>query len=204
MRKLEVRLTREPGHERVVGQLAEKDRRVYFEHDPAFLRDPLWLSPFKLPPEPGLVEHRDHDFGPVFGLFDDSLPDGWGLLLMDRFFQQQGTALAEVSVLDRLAYLGTRTMGALTYHPPAEPADRDPRSLDLHDMARASEQGIEGTASEVLPQLLRPGRRCSSGSRETRSSPVRRTSPLPSHIGSSSSGAGRTRPTRDRSSSPTP
>ena len=43
----------------------------------------------------------------VFGLFDDSLPDGWGLLLMDRFFQQRGSALAEVSVLDRLAYLGT-------------------------------------------------------------------------------------------------
>lgn len=157
MRKLEVRLAREPGQERVVGRLAEKDRRVYFEHDPAFLRDPLWLSPFKLPPEPGLVEHRDLDFGPVFGLFDDSLPDGWGLLLMDRFFQQRGTPLAEVSVLDRLAYLGTRTMGALTYHPPAEPADRDPRILDLHQMAHASEQVMAGTAKEVLPQLLRAG-----------------------------------------------
>jgi serine/threonine-protein kinase HipA len=159
MRKLEVRLTREPGHERIVGQLAESGRQTFFEYGPAFLRDPLWLSPFKLPPEPGLVEHRDRDFGPVFGLFDDSLPDGWGLLLMDRFFQQQGTALAEVSVLDRLAYLGTRTMGALTYHPPAEPADRDPRTLDLHEMARASEQVIQGTATEVLPQLLRAGGR---------------------------------------------
>jgi len=87
MRKLEVRLAREPGRDRVVGHLAESGRRVYFEYDPAFLREPLWLSPFKLPPEPGLVEHRDHAFGPVFGLFDDSLPDGWGLLLMDRFFQ---------------------------------------------------------------------------------------------------------------------
>ena len=134
MKKLEVRLSRGPGEERMVGQLAETGtgpggRRIYFEYDPGFLRDPLWLSPFKLPPEPGLVEHRDRAFGPVFGLFDDSLPDGWGLLLMDRFFQQQGSALAEVSVLDRLAYLGTRTMGALTYHPPAEPADRDPQLL---------------------------------------------------------------------------
>jgi serine/threonine-protein kinase HipA len=60
----------------------------------------------KLPPEPGLHQHRDLDFGPIFGLFDDSLPDGWGLLLMDRFFKQRGNALAEVSVLDRLAYLG--------------------------------------------------------------------------------------------------
>src|SRR4051794_34524119 len=121
MKRLEVRLRREPGRERVVGQLAETGPRpaLVFEYDPVFLRDPLWLSPFKLPPQSGLIEHRDLAFGPIFGLFDDSLPDGWGLLLMDRFFQQQGLALAEVSVLDRLAYLGTRTMGALTYHPPA-------------------------------------------------------------------------------------
>ena len=54
MKKLEVRLTYQPGEERLVGQLAETGPRpaggrVYFEYDPAFLRDPLWLSPFKLP-----------------------------------------------------------------------------------------------------------------------------------------------------------
>jgi serine/threonine-protein kinase HipA len=157
MKKLEVRLVRQPGEERVVGQLAETGQRVYFEYDPAFLRDPLPLSPFKLPPQPGLIEHRDNSFGPIFGLFDDSLPDGWGLLLMDRFFQQRGSVLAEVSVLDRLAYLGTRTMGALTYHPPSDPGDHQARILDLQEMARAARQVIEGTAGEVLPQLLRAG-----------------------------------------------
>lgn len=51
MKKLEVRLRREPGQERVVGQLAEPAwGRLVFEYDPAFLRDPLWLLPFKLPP----------------------------------------------------------------------------------------------------------------------------------------------------------
>ena len=157
MRKLEVRLTREPGVERVVGQLAESDRQVYFEYDSSFLADPLWLSPFKLPPEPGLLHHRERDFGPLFGLFDDSLPDGWGLLLMDRFFQQQGSRLAEISPLDRLAFLGTRTMGALTYHPPTDPRERDPRTLDLHAMAEASRRVIAGPSAEVLPQLLRAG-----------------------------------------------
>ena len=162
MKKLEVRLVRQPGQERVVGHLAEAgprpaSRQVYFEYDAAFLSDPLWLSPFKLPPQPGLIEHRDHAFGPIFGLFDDSLPDGWGLLLMDRFFEQQGLALAEVSVLDRLAFLGTRTMGALTYHPPADPGDHLARRLDLHAMARASQEVLQGSAKEVLPQLLRAG-----------------------------------------------
>jgi serine/threonine-protein kinase HipA len=157
VKRLEVRLTREPGQERIVGRLAETRGQVLFEYDPDFLREPLWLSPFKLPPQSGLIEHRDHAFGPLFGLFDDSLPDGWGLLLMDRFFQQRGSALAELSVLDRLAYLGTRTMGALTYHPPSTPAGPAVEWLDLHEMARASQQVIEGTAREVLPQLLRAG-----------------------------------------------
>lgn len=158
MKKLEVRLTLRPGVERVVGQLALPSRgRIAFEYDPAFLRDPLWLSPFKLPPQPGVVEHRDLDFGPIFGLFDDSLPDAWGLLLMDRFLRQRGSVLAEVSVLDRLAFLGTRTMGALTYHPPSEAADHEAQLLDLHEMAVASEEVLAGTVPEVLPQLLRAG-----------------------------------------------
>lgn len=162
MKKLEVRLRRRSGDERVVGLLAETGPRaaggqIVFEYDPEFLRDPLWLSPFKLPPQSGLIEHRDLAFGPLFGLFDDSLPDGWGLLLMERFFAQRGSALAEVSVLDRLAYLGARTMGALTYHPPMEPSAVDPRTLDLLAMAEASRQVFEGSASEVLPLLLRAG-----------------------------------------------
>ena len=82
---------------------------------------------------------------------------GVTLVLMDRFFRQRGRALAEVSVLDRLAYLGTRTMGALTYHPPSDPADSPPEWLDLDAMARASRAVLQGREKEVLPQLLRAG-----------------------------------------------
>jgi len=90
MKKLSVHLTRTPDDSRIIGELAEANRTLYFEYDADFLQDPLWLSPFKLPPEPGLHEQRDRAFGSLFGLFDDSLPDGWGLLLMDRFFRQRG------------------------------------------------------------------------------------------------------------------
>ena len=76
---------------------------------------------------------------------------------MDRFLRARGSALTEVSALDRLAYLGTRTMGALTYHPPSDPFDGDPQLLDLHELARASERVLRGSAEEVLPQLLRAG-----------------------------------------------
>ena len=116
MKKLGVYLSSSPEEVRRVGELAEANRKIYFEYDVEFLEDPLWLSPFKLPVEPGLQEHRDLSFGPLFGLFDDSLPDGWGLLLMNRHFRKAGIPPETVSPLDRLAYMGIRTMGTSLGH----------------------------------------------------------------------------------------
>ena len=157
MKKLTVRFTRSPGESRRVGTLAEERGRVYFEYAPEFLATGLNLSPFRLPFEGGLFEHTDRDFGPLPGLFDDSLPDGWGLLLMDRCFRSRGLNPAEVSPLDRLSWLGTRTMGALTYHPPSERENVDASVFDLHDLARQSQKVLAGVAVDVLPQLLRAG-----------------------------------------------
>ncbi|MDP6635305.1 MAG: type II toxin-antitoxin system HipA family toxin [Phycisphaerae bacterium] len=157
MKKLNVQFTRAPGDSLTVGTLVEDRRRVYFEYRPEFLDTDLNLSPFRLPFESGLFEHTDREFGPLPGLFDDSLPDGWGLLLMNRHFRSLGLDPAEVSVLDRLSWLGTRTMGALTYHPPAERDDLDTDVFDLHDLARHAQEILEGFAVDVLPQLLQAG-----------------------------------------------
>jgi serine/threonine-protein kinase HipA len=157
MKKLGVYLSTTPGENRLVGELAEANRKIYFEYDAEFLRDPLWLSPFKLPPEPGLHEHRDLSFGPLFGLFDDSLPDGWGLLLMDRHFRKQGIPPETVSPLDRLAYMGTRAMGALTYHPPALQEGDQNGMIDLHNMAWEAYRVLEGSVADILPQLMLAG-----------------------------------------------
>lgn len=156
MKKLTVKLRLSPGESIVVGQLAEVDPRIYFEYDAEFLGRGLQLSPFKWRSRPGLIEHVDRSFGPLPGLIDDSLPDGWGLVLMDRMFRRRGIDPATVSPLDRLSYLGTRTMGALTYHPPAE-VEHDERLIDLHDIGQNAEQIYAGEAVEVLPQLMRAG-----------------------------------------------
>ena len=88
MKRLEVRFAHTPADIWQVGTLAEHGGRIYFEYAATFLRQGYSLSPFKLPFAPGLHEHNDRRFGPLPGLFDDSLPDGWGLLLMDRYFRQ--------------------------------------------------------------------------------------------------------------------
>jgi serine/threonine-protein kinase HipA len=152
MRKLEVRL--DWGDEQVVvGTLAERDRRIYFEYDHGFVDGPLPISPFKLPVKPGLSEHKDREFAEVFGVFKDSLPDGWGLLQMDRVFRKQGLDPARASILDRLAYIGTRGMGALTYHPSAGDLEEANPLIDLEELAHQAERILEGSMEEVLPAM---------------------------------------------------
>lgn len=156
MRRLEVRLTWGPDREVLVGELAEQDRRVFLEYAPDFLGGGLQISPWKLPLVPGLVEHRDRGFGPLPGVFGDSLPDGWGLLLMDRHLRRTGRDPRTVSPLERLAYLGRTTMGALTYHPPSRGVGI-PESIDLHGLAEEVRHILAGPSHEILPVLRRAG-----------------------------------------------
>ena len=91
MKALEVRFEANPQQpSQVVGTLVEQKGRIYFEYAEAWLKTGLSLSPFRVPFAGGAFEHKDRAFGPLPGLFDDSLPDGWGLLLMDRHWRNLG------------------------------------------------------------------------------------------------------------------
>lgn len=153
---VEVRFTLSPEESWPVGILANQGHRLFFEYHASWRQRNLELSPFILPAKAGLVEHQQQNFGPLFGLFDDSLPDGWGLLLMDRHFRSLGREPSTLSPLDRLLYLGRSTMGALTYYPP-ETRTPDTTLLDLHDLAGRSQRIFAGDEAEILPLLLRTG-----------------------------------------------
>ncbi len=130
---------------------------MLFEYDSLWLDQQCELSPFALPNRSGIIEHSDYAFGPLPGLFDDSLPDGWGLLLMDRHFRKIGFKSPSITPLHRLAYLGSRTMGALTYHPSICEEGEGPSLFDLHELASAAQDTYAGKVEDVLPQLLRSG-----------------------------------------------
>ncbi|WP_332457861.1 HipA N-terminal domain-containing protein [Vibrio gazogenes] len=42
----------------------------------------------------------------LHGVFADSLPDGWGLYLMDRVFKKHGYPPHLITALERLTYIG--------------------------------------------------------------------------------------------------
>lgn len=105
------------GERQVVGRLLRHRQEILFEFDAAFIAQGLQLSPFKLPLRPGVMRGDPSRFGGLMGLFDDSLPDGWGRLLIDRRARQQGYTGAQLGPLDRLSLVGSRAMGALAYEP---------------------------------------------------------------------------------------
>ena len=141
----------------LVGELAQDKKQIYFQYDQDFIGKDLWLSPYKLPLKHELFEHKERDFGPVFGLFDDSMPDGWGLLLMDRFLRKRGYDIGTLSVLDRLAFLGEKTMGALIYEPALDLKISDSSPFDLHNLSKQSYDILSGNIDIVLPQLMNAG-----------------------------------------------
>ena len=142
-----------------MGRLAWRDRRAWFEFDASVVRDGLPLSPFRLPPAPGVLEAPLSPFAGLFGLFDDSLPDGWGRLLQDRRAAQLGLAPGVLTPLDRLAWVGRTGLGALAYEPElsASPDGEASAPSDLDALAEAGEEVLRGHAVEILPELLRVG-----------------------------------------------
>src|SRR5690349_17351435 len=103
-----------------MGRLAYKDRKIFFEYASDFLASGFELSPFKLPLKPGILVCEDRVFEGLFGVFNDSLPDGWGRLLLDRKLLSLGINPGTLTPLDRLAYVGSNGMGALVYEPEIE------------------------------------------------------------------------------------
>ena len=142
---------------RVVGQLAEVEGRIYFEYDAAFLKNGIELSPYKLPLKPGVQECEDILFEGLYGLFADSLPDGWGRLLLDRHLMRLGKAYGDIAPLDRLSYIGNYGIGALSYEPVVDEVHDIGSSIVLDDLAHASLEILEGSSEEMVDTLLSLG-----------------------------------------------
>ena len=137
-----------------VGMLLQDKQRIFFEYSPDFLKSGIELSPFKLPLKAGVFEEKSRVFDGLFGLFNDSLPDGWGCLLLDRKLRKLGKSYAEITPLDRLSLIGANPMGALEY----EPADGDSDlygDIELDSLSGEVDRILDGEESLVLDELLK-------------------------------------------------
>lgn len=102
----------------LVGRLAlTKDGLCAFEYSAEWLDSGFSISPFELPLRKGVFIAKPRPFEGGFGVFDDCLPDGWGLLILDRYLQKSGINPRTLSLLDRLALVGSTGRGALEFRP---------------------------------------------------------------------------------------
>lgn len=120
---------------RTIGTLQmtpEKDRCV-FEYDKDWLANGFSISPWELPLRTGLIYSKEKSFGGGFAAFEDSMPDGYGLYLLDRMLRREGSSLRELSPLQRLSLVGNAGMGALCYKPETNKENISAATVDNFD-----------------------------------------------------------------------
>ena len=124
---------------RRVGRLAlTPDLLCAFEYDAEWMQNGYSISPFYLPLKSGLQIAKRDPFAGGFGVFNDSLPDGWGNLILDRYLTQQGVNPHKLTLLDRFALIGSSGRGALEYRPDRSLVSKD-NFNDFDKIARDAE-----------------------------------------------------------------
>lgn len=144
-------------HDRIVGELAEtKDGFIAFQYNKDWLSEGFDISPFSLPLGNKVYVPGKDVFAGAFGVFADSLPDGWGRLLVDRMLLSMNISPRKVSTIQRLAIVGSTGMGALEYYPQwreSEPQDM----LDFDRISLECEKILSEKNSDDLDALFQMG-----------------------------------------------
>ena len=151
---------------RHVGTILPVPGRDYyaFRYDRTFVRSGYEIAPLTMPlrDEPYVFADLPRmEYAGLPPVFADSLPDGFGSGLIDRWMREKGFSRSEVTALDRLAYIGCRSMGALVFEPHRGPGGR-PTSLDMRQLVEEARMAVNGkvagmTGNDALRVILRIG-----------------------------------------------
>jgi len=139
-----------------LGRLADDGRDLLFEYSPEAQQRGLQLSPFKLPLGPAAFGNFPEHQSRLPGFISDSLPDGWGMLLMDRLFRTRGWEPRRMSPLERLSFIGDKAMGALAYEPDTGEA-LEPQDVELLTLANEVREVMADGSEALLRELALMG-----------------------------------------------
>ncbi|MHB1988923.1 MAG: type II toxin-antitoxin system HipA family toxin [Acidimicrobiales bacterium] len=153
-----------------VGAVALDERSGFyvFEYERAWTSTNVELAPttmpttgparlFVFPTLPPDTYHR------LPSMLADSLPDDFGNVLTTAYLANEGVTPGEITALDRLAYLGTRAMGALEFHPLRGPRTRKATAIELSELVLAARSalsgqlGSEGRLTDAISHLIAVG-----------------------------------------------
>lgn len=138
-----------------IGVILETENGIQFQYSDAFDGERLQISPVMLPYDPHRVygKYDSMAFDGLPGIFNDSLPDSFGALLMNQYFADKYGGATSLSPIDKLLYVGTNGMGAIEYYPAYE--DMASSGLLLRDYIEATRHVLSGESSDVLKEASR-------------------------------------------------
>lgn len=144
-------------HKSLVGTLQQTVERVcLFQYSESWIKNGFSINPFSLPLENRIFTAKEDPFQGLFGVFDDSLPDGWGRLLIDRVLRKNGIRPSDVTPLTRLTLVGNSGKGALEYRP--DQSEQSGTSIyDLDELCQICKNVYENRSEEYLDQIYQAG-----------------------------------------------
>jgi serine/threonine-protein kinase HipA len=139
--------------ERVGATTADPTLGCYaFEYEPAWKRQGIELAPLTMP----LADSRQiftfftlpkpTYFG-LPALLADALPDDFGNALIDAWMATKGIEKSAVTVLDRLAYMGKRGMGALEFRPARGSHTESSAPIEMKQLVEEARRLVQGSFS---------------------------------------------------------
>ena len=143
---------------KIVGTLVDfGNKKIAFQYDDEWIQTGFSISPLSLPLSKEVYINSDKTFDGLYGVFNDSLPDGWGILLVKRMLAKQGISYEKLNMLTKLSIISGNGLGALTYEPAFEETEID-LDYDLDKLAKQASIILEEKEEDVdLDKLFRLG-----------------------------------------------
>ncbi len=140
-------------HDKTVGLLRCIDRRISFIYDKKWLLDGFSISPRSLPLENRVFTADSLKYQGLFGVFADSLPDGWGTLTTIKYLRNKGISYLNLNPLEKLSLIGEDGLGALSYRP-SQGNEMGEWLGTLDEFFQASLDAVEGEDAEFLDTIF--------------------------------------------------
>lgn len=141
-----------------IGNLLLKDGIIYFEYDKNFKASGLEISPLKLPlSQNGVYTNNDERyFEGLAGVFHDTLPDKFGTKVIERYFESKNIPPHQLNVLQKLMFVGDKSIGAITYKPVLHKIEEKTVNelIELQNFYENAKKIISGDAIEVVDEML--------------------------------------------------
>lgn len=143
---------------RIVGYLVEIERgRIAFQYDDEWLKTGFSISPLSLPLSNKVYVCNKATFDGLYGVFADSLPDGWGELLLRRMLYKKGVDPDKISPLTKLALISKNGLGGLEYEP-SNPFEANERAFSLDELSKEAQRILEsGDDGASLDEIYQYG-----------------------------------------------